>query len=113
MPLIDTMAAMLDMRRPDDLTRGPLRPDAVRRLAKALYNVRVSGAGRREGQGGAVQCEGEWSGEGMAQLFYVTKSSKGRCTRISKAHADGSRRMEATGVWGRGGQQEPSRCPQG
>ena len=60
MPLIDTMAAMLDMRRPDDLTRGPLRPDAVRRLAKALYNVRVSGAGRVEGREMHSDFKGEW-----------------------------------------------------
>ncbi|GAX75594.1 hypothetical protein CEUSTIGMA_g3038.t1 [Chlamydomonas eustigma] len=41
-PLVDSMAAMLDMRRPDDLSRGPLRPDALRKLAKGLYNVKVS-----------------------------------------------------------------------
>jgi len=40
-PLVDCMAAMLDMRRPEDLTRAPLRPDSVRKLAKGLYNVRV------------------------------------------------------------------------
>ena len=42
-PLVDCMAAMLDMRNVGDLTRGPLRPDSIRRLAKGLYNVRVSG----------------------------------------------------------------------
>ena len=36
------MSQMLDMRRPDDLLKGPLRPDAIRRLAKSLYHVRVS-----------------------------------------------------------------------
>ena len=41
MPLVDCMASLLDMRRPDDLTRSPMRPGQVRRLAKGLYNVRV------------------------------------------------------------------------
>jgi hypothetical protein len=36
----------MDMRRPDDLSRGPLRPDALRKLAKGLYNVKVRSVGR-------------------------------------------------------------------
>ena len=47
------MAAMLDMRNVGDLTRGPLRPDAIRRLAKGLYNVRVSG-GRQGSRAGGI-----------------------------------------------------------
>ena len=56
MPLIDTMAAMLHMMRPDDLTRGQLCPDAVCRLAKVLYNVRVSRAGTGRRRGGYTMC---------------------------------------------------------
>ena len=56
MPLIDTMAAILHMRRPGDLTRGELCSDAMRRLAKVLYIVWVSGAGTGRGRGGYTEC---------------------------------------------------------